>query len=973
MNKRSWALFVVPFAILCSVFLSTVFSSAASAVSGTWKDNDTITVNGVDFNGITKTALGSVSKVPAILQVFKATSGSAVVYFGGSVDLATATTGKYDPDGNAINSENLTLTNKQPAAPAGSGTGSGTGSDGSDTPQAKCAVDGVGWLVCPVATFLGAVTDGAYGYAKQLLYFEVQNPFSTDPAKNPIYTMWSSVRNVANVVFVLAFFAVIFSQATSMGISAYGIRKMLPRIIAAAILVNLSYYICLFAIDISNIVGSGLKSLVDALPAAPPSKIDEGNDWQSLIANVTVGAAVIGVAVGMIALATGTVLAFVVFSLLAIVTALAIFMARHVLLIMLIILSPLAFVAYILPNAENLFDKWRITFIAMLVMFPLVSILFAGTQVASNVMRSTADQVGGDLAWLYKLFALAVLAIPLFGIPWIVKFSGGFIGRVAGMVNDRNKGLIDRARKAGDQGASIRRSELGSGIKGGVRGLGTKAGLNKAGAWGYNEDGSKKKGFKSFIKGAGVARLAGGAVSAPTRAGFGAAERESRKEAVAHRLAEARADALADIDQNTKLPTTDAVMLSARSSGVEGAKGAARVRARAMAAVDKIDSENVQNEKTLFYNTNTDPTGRPALVAEKMEAAVRAGDSVRARAMQEILAKETGTAGVEALRGVYKNIESDKNYKTGAVEVVRDKAGNQVYDEEGKVKTTPVMGSVGKSLRSSLLATGIKSKDSALDQVGLTGVSITTASTTPGTYTRLTLNEQLTQTDTSFQDGASSTKMTSAQAKAILDNPDVQNLLNPRKREILNNVIEGKPLETRAAAPDTSFPAAATPITYTSALRGYDSSDVGRMSNQEIRAVMSNVPIQKIPSEELQTLQVATSTGSSVNVDTERRSYNAAVTEELRKRSDQVSAEATYTSNVDAARQAAQAAAAAEQADGAGAPEAPRPQSTPRPTPPPSSGPSREGTLADRIDAARRYNRGERDASETNTDEPPRS
>ena len=56
------------------------------------------------------------------------------------------------------------------------------------------------------------------------------------------------------------FLAIIISQLTGFGISNYGIKKMLPRLIIAAILVNLSIYICQIAVDLSNILGYGLRA-----------------------------------------------------------------------------------------------------------------------------------------------------------------------------------------------------------------------------------------------------------------------------------------------------------------------------------------------------------------------------------------------------------------------------------------------------------------------------------------------------------------------------------------------------------------------------------------------------------------------------------------------------------------------------------------------------------------------------------------
>lgn len=557
------AFLVFPIMLLCSLFLSASMSDAASAISGTWKDSKTIVVNNTNYTGPTNGFLVSgTTTTAAQYQVFSPSSGTSRVYFNTGVNLSTATSGSYTSTGKTNAAETLTLTNTQATAGATTTAPTTTTAQaGTGTVQETCSVDGVGWLVCPIATFLAEVTDGAYSMAKQLLYFEVSNPFSTDPAKNPIYALWSAVRNVANVAFVMAFFAVIFSQATSIGISAYGIRKMLPRIIAAAILVNLSYYICIFAIDISNIIGSGLGGLIGSLPDAAPPKIAEGNDWKSLVSGALATSAALGIGVAMVAWATGTVFAFLALSLLAIVTAVAIFMARTVLLIMLIILAPLAFVAYILPNTENLFDKWRKAFIAMLVMFPLVSILFAGSDVASQIMRSTADQVGGNLAWLYKLFSLAVLAIPLFGVPWIVKFSGGFIGRVAGIVNDRGKGLVDRSRNKGNEMAQSNRARS------------TKWGEGA----GRDEHGVPLSGVRNKFK-RGIGRSTAFGTGYSERAKRKQAKRESEINRIHNESFMDRLNEKEENEQGQMVYTARAQKLAKRAAGPGGEAGMLRVQ-----------------------------------------------------------------------------------------------------------------------------------------------------------------------------------------------------------------------------------------------------------------------------------------------------------------------------------------------------------------------------------------------------------
>ena len=71
--------------------------------------------------------------------------------------------------------------------------------------------------------------------------------FTTDSvsAQNVPYEGWNTFRDIANVIFVILLMVVIFSQLTGVGIDNYGIKKILPKLIIAAILINLSYLICL--------------------------------------------------------------------------------------------------------------------------------------------------------------------------------------------------------------------------------------------------------------------------------------------------------------------------------------------------------------------------------------------------------------------------------------------------------------------------------------------------------------------------------------------------------------------------------------------------------------------------------------------------------------------------------------------------------------------------------------------------------
>jgi hypothetical protein cdiviTM7_01070 len=117
--------------------------------------------------------------------------------------------------------------------------------------------------------------------------------------------------------------------------------------------------------------------------------------------------------------------------------------ARQALIIILIIISPLAFVCYLLPGTEKWFKKWRDSFLTMLVFFPAFSVVFGGAQLAGIIIIQNASGSNGAIM---HVLGMLVQIIPLAITPLIMKFSGGVLGKFAGFVNDTNKGLYDRSK-----------------------------------------------------------------------------------------------------------------------------------------------------------------------------------------------------------------------------------------------------------------------------------------------------------------------------------------------------------------------------------------------------------------------------------------------------------------------------------------------------------------------------------------------
>lgn len=316
-----------------------------------------------------------------------------------------------------------------------------SGSTGGEE-KAECAIEGIGWFVCPIVTFLTGIADLMYKFiSKQFL--EISPEMISDKS---LGTAWGSFRDIANVAFVIAFLAIVYSQITQTGINNYGIKRLLPRLFIAAVLVNSSLLICQICVDLSNMIGYSVVGLFenisigDAESTSTPEWIGEG---------ITFGA------VGVTALGAGIVLALaflgpvLLASILALLATVLMLVARKAIVVILIVIAPLAFVAYLLPNTESLYKKWQKMFIAMLILFPTIGVVFGGSSLAAKVLVLAGGN--GEGSTLLQITALGISAVPLFVVPSLARqtmqATGSIGGKLAGLSAAANKNALKKANK----------------------------------------------------------------------------------------------------------------------------------------------------------------------------------------------------------------------------------------------------------------------------------------------------------------------------------------------------------------------------------------------------------------------------------------------------------------------------------------------------------------------------------------------
>ena len=325
----------------------------------------------------------------------------------------------------------------------------------------SCDIEWVGWIACPLARASTGIVVSMYNFMQDnFLNIKSDQLFSNSGKGAEVYKNWSSFRDMANVFFVIMIAIIIFSQVTSAGISNYGIKKMLPKIIIYAILVNISWYLAVIAVDISNIAGSTIFNWLvkDGWHFSDAAKGTESPVESILTGTATNAGLIVAAGVTAALVGGGTILLFMISAVMALVTTLLILMIREAAVVVLVVISPLAFVMGLLPNTEGFLKKWMRFMKNMLIIYPICSLMVGGAIFVSNLLFNITDKP------ILKVMYGVLPILSLFAIVAIIKtivsvidgLTGGnlrgALGKMSGHINaaaqDSNWARASRAKLA---------------------------------------------------------------------------------------------------------------------------------------------------------------------------------------------------------------------------------------------------------------------------------------------------------------------------------------------------------------------------------------------------------------------------------------------------------------------------------------------------------------------------------------------
>ena len=271
-------------------------------------------------------------------------------------------------------------------------------------------------------------------------------------------------------------------------LDAYTIRKAIPRLLVAAIAINLSIYFCVALIDVVNVIGQGIGDLI-----VKPFKTDQAFGGQgiggtsnniyggvfwvlTILSGVGIWKIFKGVkgaaskdtslGAGQFLLTKGAIILipFILFIILISLAVVFTLVLRQGLIIFLAVISPVAFALFVLPGTEKYFKKWLDLFFSTLMVYPIVAVLFAVSSALTSVLVGNANAAGGLPGVTSALAAVVVAFAPLVMIPFAFKIAGGVLGAIMNSAGGKAGGLVSRTRKGLQNTGQDPTSFLGSKI-----------------------------------------------------------------------------------------------------------------------------------------------------------------------------------------------------------------------------------------------------------------------------------------------------------------------------------------------------------------------------------------------------------------------------------------------------------------------------------------------------------------------------
>jgi len=325
--------------------------------------------------------------------------------------------------------------------------------------------------------FFGLLTGIAGGLLNGVIHYTVVNVSQNYNNLTPLSETWIVVRDIANIGFI---FLLLYAAINTIIGRASDYQKIVVNVIVVALLINFSLFFTRVVIDASNILAItfydasapgallGQQPESNALPGAINTIIGRVSDNQQAIntglsnqfmrylnlqnlwnVKETISYDII-ISIGVFGSILLVVTAFVFFAMTMM------FIVRYVVLMLVLILSPLAMVSYILPQAEDVRKKWMDALVGQAFFAPIfLFFTWISLRILDGVMLAfgaATDTNGNPVIIKEKLSGLVIGDQPLDldAFELIINFIIVIVLMVSAMTISK-----DWANKAGNGMSSV--------------------------------------------------------------------------------------------------------------------------------------------------------------------------------------------------------------------------------------------------------------------------------------------------------------------------------------------------------------------------------------------------------------------------------------------------------------------------------------------------------------------------------------
>lgn len=242
----------------------------------------------------------------------------------------------------------------------------------------------LGWIAQLIAGFLGGVAVLLFEIVVQASMY---NGYLTDDTIN---RGWVIIRDICNLAFVVILLIIAF--ATILRVEKYTYKKLLVKVVIAAILINFSKVIVGLIIDAAQVV---MMTFVNGYKLTIGGNLIKGIGMDKIFDFDVEAVKAQGLTMWDVVISIILAVVMLFITVVVIIVYVVVFIGRIIILWMMIILSPFAFLLTAIPDGESYAKQWWSKFMTEVFVGPVLAFFL---WLSLYIMSSTGDnEVPGNL------------------------------------------------------------------------------------------------------------------------------------------------------------------------------------------------------------------------------------------------------------------------------------------------------------------------------------------------------------------------------------------------------------------------------------------------------------------------------------------------------------------------------------------------------------------------------------------------